>query len=161
VIAQYGDTRLKERIWKRILPEPNSGCWIWTGSSDNGGYGTCRWRGRNTKAHIALREALVGDTPVGLELDHLCRTRCCVNPLHLEPVTARENVRRGTSPAARYMAATFCKNGHPFDEANTRRYKKRRYCKTCMEIHSANWKRNNPDRVRAMATRHYYRKKAA
>jgi hypothetical protein len=40
-------------------------------------------------------EALTGSIPADLQLDHLCRVRNCVNPAHLEPVTPRENVRRG------------------------------------------------------------------
>lgn len=72
-----------------------------------------------------------GPIPDGLELDHLCRRRDCVNPAHLEPVTSSENKRRSplvgrylrtaahVPPAARENAAkTHCKHGHPLSGDN-------------------------------------------
>jgi hypothetical protein len=78
-------------------------------------------------AHRWAYEAFVGPIPEGLEIDHLCRNRACVNPAHLDPVTHQENMSRGK--AARM---THCHKGHPFDEANTRMeaYGSRR-CKEC------------------------------
>ena len=75
-----------------------NGCWEWIGlkqPSDSylrpdNGYG--RWRGR--AAHRVMYEMLVGPIPEGMELDHLCRFKACVNPAHLQPVTHAENVRR-------------------------------------------------------------------
>jgi hypothetical protein len=99
-------------------------CWIWTGKLDRG-YGR----------HKAVYEALLGPVPTGLELDHLCRVRACVNPPHLEPVTHKENVLRGETIAAKHLAKTHCKHGHPFDEANTYWRKTPwgvgRMCRTC------------------------------
>jgi hypothetical protein len=70
-------------------------CWLWTGAIDNGGYANFRHDGRSQKAHRVLWELLNGPVPEGLELDHLCSVRHCVNPDHLEPVTHVENIRRG------------------------------------------------------------------
>ena len=76
-----------------------SGCWLWPGTCGPTGYGVFNFRrdGRSlsTPAHRAVYQALVGSIPDGLELDHLCRNRRCVNPEHVEVVTHRENVRRG------------------------------------------------------------------
>lgn len=84
-----------EAMWARVMPVPESGCWIWTGELNRNGYGRV-WRlGRRVMAHRAMYELLVGPIPEGLVLDHLCRVRCCVNPKHLEPVTVRENTIRG------------------------------------------------------------------
>lgn len=67
------------------------GCWIWQFNRNPKGYGT--WNGR--LAHSLVYERLVGRVPAGLELDHICRVRPCVNPAHLEIVTHTENIRRG------------------------------------------------------------------
>jgi hypothetical protein len=71
-------------------------CWAWTGPLTAGtGYGYANINSRRVGSHRAMYEHHKGLIPDGLELDHLCRVRHCVNPEHLEPVTRRENVRRG------------------------------------------------------------------
>jgi hypothetical protein len=87
--------KLPEHFWSKVSPEPNSGCWLWTAYIDKGGYGNFRMgRQSSLMAHRVAYEALVGDIPAGLVVDHSCRTRCCVNPEHLEPVTQKENTAR-------------------------------------------------------------------
>jgi len=80
----------------------------------------------------------IGEIPKELQLDHLCRNRGCVNPHHLEPVTAKENTRRGHSSEAtkaRWEAITHCPKGHEYSVDNTYTYKKDGYrhrsCKRC------------------------------
>jgi hypothetical protein len=70
-------------------------CWIWQLGLSEDGYGELTEGGINKAAHRAYYERHIGPIPDGLILDHLCRVRCCVNPDHLEPVTSRENTRRG------------------------------------------------------------------
>lgn len=93
-----------ERIRRYVEIDAN-GCWIWTAARNRGGYGIIGIELRSALAHRVSYEAFVGEIPNGLELDHLCRVRCCVNPQHLEPVTRYENVRRGW-PARRRRAET-------------------------------------------------------
>lgn len=69
-------------------------CWEWPKAKDSGGYGVVKFNDKFRKAHRLSYELLVGPIPEGLQIDHLCRNRGCVNPDHLEPVTARVNVQR-------------------------------------------------------------------
>lgn len=85
------------------------GCWEWTGQMNDAGYGIARKR----RAHRVIYELLVGPIAPGLQLDHLCRNRCCVRPDHLEPVTQAENLRRGDNNNRK---KTSCPRGHPYDE---------------------------------------------
>lgn len=89
-------------------------CIIWAGPTDKDGYGKAS-EGRLAHRVVYVRE--VGPIPPGLELDHLCRVRNCVNPEHLEPVTHAENMRRmlRTNITRRKQ----CKNGHEYTEENT------------------------------------------
>jgi hypothetical protein len=68
-------------------------CWLWTASLRDG-YGQVRVGTSVRQAHLVIYELLIGAVPVGLDLDHLCRDRRCVNPAHLEPVTRQTNLLR-------------------------------------------------------------------
>lgn len=101
-----------ERLWSMLERGEPDACWPWRGSLDRKGYGQINGgvdgRGRPKRAHRVAYEAIVGQIPAEMELDHLCHTRdltcpgglaCehrkCCNPEHLEPVTGPENSRRG------------------------------------------------------------------
>lgn len=120
-----------DRFWMRV--DADGDCWLWTGPVDREGYGQLAMPGpRYVKAHRIAYELLVGPIEPGLQVDHLCRVRACVNPDHLEPVSARVNVRRSQSTAAANARKVTCNRGHLFDEANTRVTAKGwRYCRTC------------------------------
>ncbi len=109
-------TTFEERFWAKVEKTPT--CWLWRAGKDHLGYGQIRRDGSHAKAHRVAYDLLVGPIPDGLELDHLCRVRNCVNPAHLEPVTHAENVRRGLS-GQRQRAKTHCPAGHPYDAENT------------------------------------------
>ena len=112
----------------RITP---SGCWSWTGAVAGGGYAYFYLDGRMRRAHRVAWEAAVGPIPEGMDLDHLCRVRRCVNPLHLEPVTRSENNRRGLST----RCTDTCRSGHPADWYVDPRG--RRECRVCKRLRRA------------------------
>lgn len=128
-------------LFDRASPEPMSGCWLWEGANKSTAYGRISYQGRNDYAH-RVAVLLSGRTiPPGMEVDHLCRVRCCINPGHLEVVTAAENIRRGQTGqvhAQRMAALTHCNRGHPWTEANTyhstRNGKPRRSCRACRTL---------------------------
>ena len=105
-------------------------CWLWTGSMKNG-YGQFMLRpGRCVRAHKWFWEYFNGPAKDGLDLDHLCRNRACVNPEHLEPVTRSENLFRGDMD--RNSHKTSCPRGHPYSGANLMvRPNGQRRCREC------------------------------
>jgi hypothetical protein len=112
----------------------SSGCWEWTGHLNNG-YGKFWIDGRPMRNPRAAWTVQRGPVPKGLEPDHLCRYRPCVNCDHMELVTHLENVRRGNA-GKHLLDRTHCAKGHPYTERNTRvRIQKngnpRRTCRTC------------------------------
>lgn len=110
-----------DRFASRIALAP-SGCIEWFGGRNENGYGVFfiskTPRRRSAKAHRWSYEYHVGPIPEGLELDHLCRNRACVNPQHLEPVTRAENNRRSESASAVNARVTHCPIGHPYAGSN-------------------------------------------
>lgn len=82
-----------ERFWSKV--EKTDGCWLWKGATAGPGYGRFRLDGVLRYAHRFSYEISVGPIPKGLEMDHLCRTKNCVNPSHLQAVTHQINILRG------------------------------------------------------------------
>ncbi|WP_220188598.1 HNH endonuclease signature motif containing protein [Streptomyces phytophilus] len=116
------DVSAEARFWAKV--QPTGFCWEWTASKLRG-YGQFGLRaGKLVRAHRFAYELLVGPIPEGLELDHLCRNRSCVNPDHLQPVTHRLN-------AGRRPMRSHCPNRHEFTPENTYEHAGHRYCRTC------------------------------
>lgn len=109
LFVKYGETTdpRERRFWVQVDKRGPDECWPWLGGCQKNGYGQYGTKGERLVHRIAY-EYLVGPIPEGLVLDHLCHTadpqcadndkcphRKCANPNHLEPVTRRENIRRG------------------------------------------------------------------
>lgn len=125
-------------------------CWLWTGAKTSDGRGNF-WvvRDGNNKTlqshHWSLNDAGI-EIPNGLVPDHLCHTfdetcnagqkcvhRRCVNVLHLEMVTQKENALRGRSFSAENARKTHCPYGHEYTVENTiiLKYDRGRWCRLC------------------------------
>lgn len=102
---------VRQRLPKHYVVDAATGCWIWTGCK-RFGYAILSVEGHAWPAHRASYLALIGSIPDGLNLDHLCCNKACVNPAHLEPVTHLENIRRYFRPR------THCRNGHEYTPEN-------------------------------------------
>ena len=126
-----------ERFWEKVEFEneifPENGCMLWTAGKING-YGKFPLRHNKTvTAHRWLYERIRGPVPEGMQLDHLCRVRHCVNPDHLEPVSSKVNINRGET-GIHFRQRTHCKHGHEYTAENTAFYRCRpreRFCLIC------------------------------
>lgn len=123
------------------VTRPDSGCSLWQGASHANGYGVASYKGKQTTVHRVMYQLYYGETiPEGMEIDHTCNNRLCINPQHLELVTHQENMQRALS------RRTECKAGHPWTDENTYtttvkrkqggiRYQ--RFCRVCRAKHQA------------------------
>lgn len=160
----FGDARLPDKFWAKCIPVPFAGCWLWLGPLTNG-YGRFKIEGpraakRRARAHRHAYIKLIGPVVSDLELDHRCVVKCCVNPLHLEPVTHRKNMQR-SNVGWNYRDRTHCNKGHPFTPENTVFHKRpgrepTRACRTCCrerhEQRQAKLRQVNAERIKHLPT---------
>lgn len=144
-------TPFYDRVMAKVDRREDDECWPWLGYVMPNGYGKLTHTGAGSNlAHRLVYEMDIGPIPKGLDIDHLCRVRHCVNPFHLEPVSRKVNLarsplvrellaektraateRRANRPLKHNRYKTHCPQGHPYDEFNTRWYRGSRRCKAC------------------------------
>lgn len=119
----------EERFWAKV--DTGGECWIWTGYVMPNGYGTFN---QHDLAHRWVYEHEVGPIPEGHDINHLCFTRNCVRPAHLEAITRKENINYSLAhlvAARRQRMAASCKNGHAWTPENTIQTAIQRVCRSC------------------------------
>ena len=143
---------LDDRFWSKVSKLPDEpGCWLWTAALHTQGYGAFNVGGQNLGAHRLAYIDQRGQVPDGLELDHLCRVRSCVNPWHLEAVTSEENWRRGVSRSAENARKSRCPRGHDYEPVGSR---PGRFCRTCQtQTNRRNWLKTRAARKAALTPR--------
>lgn len=168
-------------ILEIAYPEPNSGCWLWSGYIMPNGYGVVNFNGRRWLAHRLVFTIERGRIPDGLEMDHLCRNRCCVNPDHLEPVERVVNVRRGSAFKNRDGMCRKCGGELSLRKDDTCADGVFRFCASCKNARnrdymrgyyeknredilarsraSKRWKKEDPEKKRAAKARYLERNK--
>jgi hypothetical protein len=131
--------KISKKIIDRFLDKikKTRTCWLWTGYVDNGGYGNITIDKKTKLVHRVSYELFKEQIPKGLQIDHLCRVRNCINPDHLEAVTPKENALRGFGPPAQNARKKTCKKGHKFTHLKTVKKRKYRACRIC----ARNWDR--------------------
>ena len=133
------------KFWSHVDKTAPGGCWRWTGYHlangyaqfyAGGGYGAPK-----KMVHRFSYELKFGNIPAGLEIDHLCSVRDCVNPAHLEAVTHRVNMHRTPNSMFAVRASrTHCARGHAYTPENTYFSRKRpnsRNCRACRAASTA------------------------
>ena len=135
---------VRERFEQKYVPEPNTGCWLWTASLNNKGYGELNVAGKARLAHRLSHELFIGPIPAGMSVCHKCDTPACVNPKHMfagsHADNMRDALRKGRlrfdhlDASAKNALKTHCKLGHPYDYANT--YMQSSGSRRCRKCHS-------------------------
>lgn len=133
-----------ERFMANVIPEPNSGCWLWIGNSVyTAGYGAFSIKHRQISAHRASYLAHFGGIPEGAYILHKCDNKPCVNPRHLYAGSASDNTRDTVARGQHYSmnrGKTHCKRGHKLSAPNLARSSVgARICKECAYARHRAW----------------------
>ena len=131
--------KMKKEPYERFLEKviKTGSCWGWTGAHTQAGYAVFSIAGKFIYGHRYSFQLSKGNIPDGLQLDHLCDNKGCVNPEHLEIVTNQENqIRRYQNNPRQY-----CDKGHLFTKENTMYIKSgTRLCRICAINRTRKWR---------------------
>lgn len=120
------------RFWAKV--NKTADCWLWTAATDPYGYGRFTGMGGTLRcAHRVSFELSGQSIPNGMVIDHVCRNRSCVNPLHLRAVDRLTNVHENSNaPGHLNSLKTHCPQGHAYDAGNLVTAQGRRRCRECL-----------------------------
>lgn len=151
-VPWYPEPRLERQRYMGWVVAEN-GCHLWTGSTNEKGYGHVQDAGRVRRVHRVRYEREVGPVPAGMELDHTCSVRHCCNPAHLRPVTHRTNLLAGNTIAAAAASRTHCPRGHALEGDNLRQCDLRHGVRSCRTCFNANQNAAHAERKRRERSR--------
>lgn len=158
---------IKDRLSKHSIPEPNSGCHIWIGSTTVGGYGVINILkvgvgAKHLSAHRVSYFINKGPIPNGFTIDHLCNNTYCINPFHLEAKTLKDNLLRSNSPSMINLRKTHCNKGHEFTEGNTIINKNgSRDCRVCVKSKKKRHYNNRREHILSVKKKYWEKNKKA
>jgi hypothetical protein len=125
-MMKYSQAHVIARLQRHI--KIVDGCWVWTGAMNpQTGYSVTHYHDESNKLRLSSGHRVsymtyIGAIPTGMDLDHLCQNKACVNPDHLEPVPHKVNMLRAKhSPAYKNSIKTHCVRGHEYTPENTYR----------------------------------------
>lgn len=140
-------------------------CWAWSKGINGYGYGVVSWKGKKWMAHRLAYFDFYGNLTPGLQIDHLCRNRACVNPTHLEEVTQHENQMRGNTFTAINSNKTHCPRGHALDAVYLRKSgRTHRCCSQCKKKSGSpelrkKWYAENKEKIKIQRAKKYKQNK--
>jgi hypothetical protein len=152
-------TPIKDRFWPKVDRGGSDECWEWIGSRHPDGYGRIGAGGKHggtIYAHRASWEIHGNKIPNGLCVLHHCDNPPCVNPAHLFLGTQADNIKDKVAKGRNWLKR--CKNGHPFNEANSlwmgvkKRY---RTCRICYRVHKREYYQANRAKISRKARAYY------
>jgi hypothetical protein len=124
------DQKTVGRILGLVDISPENGCITWTGCENGRGYGQLHYKGKTKRVHKVLYEITNGTVPMGMELDHKCQNKRCVNTNHMEVVSHSVNLNNRPR-------RTHCSRGHEYVDGSYYQYKIQKHCKLCIKIRNA------------------------
>lgn len=148
-----------DRFLDKVSPEPNTGCWLWLGATAGDGYGHfwIPWHGSlpSQRAALVLFSGMDPATSRRMHADHRCGCRLCVNPDHLELVTAGENIKRRDIARFGSQYKRRCVNGHDrtLPGAVYVSPKGKRNCRECLKLSAIKEKHRRAANTAMLSTR--------
>ena len=129
-------TTLAEKLDKWAMPEPNTGCWLWSGSISYRGYGLVTQDEKTRLAHRASYELHKGPIADGLFVCHKCDVPSCINPDHLFVGSQTDNMADARRKGRKYVLRTQCRRGHAMTAGNiyVNPASGARYCRICQMV---------------------------
>lgn len=152
---------LVHRFWSKVDKYGPNGCWNWTASTHQRGYGSFHFDGRSRPAHRLSYSWAKGAIPAGLQIHHTCENKRCVNPAHLIAISAGAHTLIGNSWSGKNSRKTHCPQGHPLSGNNLHTRKNgRRRCRMCDRQRSRDYQLTSPSfKIWKNAWQRNYRRK--